>query len=80
LVRFEYLWVRRAQGLPSLQGQQRDLMASLLQASDSVVNVQLGSLWFTESDAAFLIQVGNFQPRRDGHLPSFGYAVVTRFY
>ena len=58
-VTFEYLEIPGAEDLSSLQGQQRDLVACLLQAVDGVVNVKLGGLRFTKSDAAFLVEVCN---------------------
>jgi hypothetical protein len=51
---FEYLKVRRAKDLSTLQGQEPDLMARLLQAMDCVINMKLCSLRFTKADAAFL--------------------------
>lgn len=54
LVIFEYLEVLRAKDLCTLQGQECDFMACLLQAIDRVINMKLCRLRFTKTDAAFL--------------------------
>lgn len=55
LIAFEYLEVLCTEDLSSLQGQERDVMACLLQATDRVVDMKLCGLRFIKAYAAFLI-------------------------
>ena len=47
--------------LSTLQSQERDFMACLLQAPHRVINMKLGGMRIMEPDVAFLIEVGNLQ-------------------
>ena len=57
----EYLQILSEEDLSSLQRQECDLMARLLQTTDRMINMKLRGMRFTKSDAAFLVNVGNFQ-------------------